>query len=248
MYLLIFDVEKELKQIEEKLKASGQEINTSELKSLLDEINYNVIEAFLDSQSSQSIQDIDLDMLILSKMTSGLPDQVKEIVYYTLKEIETKYAYNYLNEEARRQIVDSVKYELNKQEISLDKINDTVLNKLCSISMNKFIGHKGSFAEALKDLADKREEVYDQLFRYKVAGNKKEVYKIRGEYLSLICAGMILSDLKMINGKALNERYLRDRDRCLQESLEDEPSPTSSTTSTRPIRLENIYDYLTANM
>lgn len=59
---------------------------------------------------------------------------------------------------------------------------------------------------------------------------------------------MILSDLKMINGKALNERYLRDRDRCLQESLEDEPSPTSSTTSTRPIRLENIYDYLTANM
>ena len=114
--------------------------------------------------------------------------------------------------------------------------------------MNKFIGHKGYFSEALKDLADKREEVYDQLFRYKVAGNKKEVYKIRGEYLSLICAGMILSDLKMINGKALNERYLRDRDRCLQESLEDEPSPTSSTTSTRPIRLENIYDYLTANM
>lgn len=64
MYLLIFDIEKELKQIEEKLKASGQEINTSELQSLLDEINYNVIEAFLDSQSSQ---DIDLDMLILSK-------------------------------------------------------------------------------------------------------------------------------------------------------------------------------------
>ena len=29
MYLLIFGIEKELKQIEEKLKASGQEINTS---------------------------------------------------------------------------------------------------------------------------------------------------------------------------------------------------------------------------
>ena len=46
----------------------------------------------------------------------------------------------------------------------------------------------------------------------------------------------------------INERYLRDRDRCLQESLEDETSSTTSTTSTRPIRLENIYDYLTANM
>lgn len=255
MYLLVFDSKREMAHIVSTLRANGEIFDIHKLKRLLDEINYSVILAFMNSNEQG------LDKRVLSNIYSSLDDKIVETVYYTLKEMEITYPYNYLTEDSKGHVRESVDYWFNSKKLDKSKITDDLLNSLCSVAIKEFIENNGYFSAAKKSIANNRDKIYDKLFMCKLANDEEGVREYSNKYSNLICAGMILNDLKKINSMALDAMYIKERGKYLEAILDisddiddtadretDIESKIAIVKETTGVRMDNIYDYLISNM